>query len=67
MQHKEGPLTDGTVAGVQYALGPMFTTYSHVITDPRRGFATNVQMYGPMLCLAEICFSDGSPPLLLER
>jgi hypothetical protein len=66
-QHQRGPLTEGTISGVQYTLGPMFSTYSHVITDPQNGFATSVSMFGPMLCLAEICFQDGSPPLILER
>lgn len=67
-QHSEhGPLSDGTVSGVQYTLGPQFSEHSHVITNPKGGFATSVSMYGTMLCLAEVCFTDGGPPLLLER
>jgi len=67
IQHGRGPLTRSTVSGVQYTLGPNFTDHSRIITDPTTGFAIHEAMYGPMLCLAEVCFSDGSAPLILER
>jgi len=66
-QHGDGPLTHGTLSGVQYTLGPKFSQFSHVITDPTNNFATAVAMFGPMLCLAEISFDDGTAPLILER
>jgi len=38
-QHSgHGPLSDGTIRGVQYTLGPKFSEHSHVITDPMDGF-----------------------------
>src|SRR5688500_9510193 len=66
-QHGDGPLGNGTVQAVEYTLGPKFTDHSLVRTDPTEGFQLTVSMWGPMLCVANVHFSDGAPPLLLER
>jgi hypothetical protein len=66
-QHGEGPLSRDAIRAVEYTLGPRFTDHSLVRSDPTNGYAIHVPMWGPMLCLAKIYFTDGSRPLLLER
>jgi hypothetical protein len=66
-QHNEGPLDCGTVKSVEYHLGPMFSDHPVVKSDPNDRFRLDVAAYGPMLCLARVNFSDGHPPVELER
>jgi len=66
-QHQEGPLSRGEIRAVEYTLGPRFTDHSLVRMDPTDDYAIHVPMWDTMLCLAKVYFTDGSPPLLLER
>lgn len=66
-QHRDGPLSRDEVKAVEYTLGPKFTDHSLVRTDSTGGFGIVVPMWGPMLCLAKVYFTDGSVPILLER
>lgn len=67
LQHGHGPLTDGTIKAVEYTLGPKFSAHSIVRNNPEDGFALDVSMWGPMLCLAKVYFDDSSMPILLDR
>jgi hypothetical protein len=67
-QHRFGPLTDNSVMEVEYFLGPQFFGGKTVTKrDPQDGFRLNVNAYYPMLCVAEVRFSDSTPPLKLEH
>jgi hypothetical protein len=66
-QHGEGPMSRGEIKAVEYTLGPKFSNHSLVCTDASDGFALEVSMWGPMLCLAKVYLTDDRPPLLLER
>ncbi len=66
-QHREGPLTWGTVREVRYHLGPRFTNKTIRKKNRKENFRLEVSAYGPFLCLARVLFTDGSPPLDLER
>lgn len=66
-QHRDGPLAQGKIRGVEYCLGPKFSDHTRVNTDASNGFQIEESMYGPMLCLARVTFTDASPPLILER
>lgn len=66
-QHNEGPLSQGKVKSVEYHLGPMFFKEPVVKTNAKDNFRLDVSAYGPMLCLARVNFSDGTPSLDLER
>ncbi len=66
-QHREGPLTKGTVKSVEYHLGSMFFDFTVVKTNRSSNFRLKVSAYGPMLCLANVNFDDGTPSLDLER
>lgn len=65
-QHREGHLTEGNVESVEYHLGPMFH-HEILKTNKKDNFRLEVSAYGPLLCLAKVNFSDGTPPLELER
>jgi hypothetical protein len=67
VQHGAGPLSSGKVSSVEYALGPHFDTHSLVKTNADDNFAVDLSLYGPMLCLARVNFSDDRPPLTLKR
>jgi hypothetical protein len=66
-QHRDGPLSKGTVASVEYVLGKQFEDHVRVRTNPRDGFALEESLYAPLLVLALVGFKDGTPDLLLER
>lgn len=66
-QHGEGPLSRGEIRAVEYTLGPKFSNHSIVCTNPKDGFATQIALWGPMLCLAKVYFAGNEQPLLLER
>ncbi len=66
-QHGDGPLSKGTVASVEYVLGKQFEDHARVRTNPRDGFALEESLYAPLLVLARVGFTDGTPDLLLER
>jgi pYEATS domain-containing protein involved in immunity len=70
-RHPDGkptPLEEGTVESVTYYLGPKFPS-EDATTKRNNGdaFALDITAYGPVLCLAEVTFSDGSDPLYLNR
>lgn len=67
VQHRDGPLTKGTVKNVEYYLGPKFSDYPIVKTNPADAFALSISAWGPVLCLAHVTFTDGTQPLDLER
>lgn len=67
VQHRHGPLDTAAIKAIEYTLGPQFDDHSIVKNDPADGFAVNVSMHGPMLCLAKVYFADGSQPIVLER
>jgi len=66
-QHGDGPLTQKKIKSVEYHLGPKFFAHTVTKTDPDDNFALHISAYGPILCLAQVNFDDGSPPLDLER
>jgi len=66
-QHGPGPLASGRVAAVEYAFGPKFEHHSVTREHGHDGFAVTVSMWGQMLCVARVNFTDGTPPLILER
>lgn len=66
-QHAKGPLSEGKVKSVEYHLGSKFFNSPVVKTNAQDNFRLDVSAYGPMLCLARINFTDGTPPLDLER
>ena len=66
-QHREGPLTIGSIKCVEYHLGPQFFKQTVVKTDPSDDFRLEVSAYAPMLCLARVHFDDGKPSLDLQR
>ncbi len=66
-QHRDGPLSQRKVSGVQYTFGHMFTDHSRVTTRAEGGFAISESIYDPLLVLARVRFNDGTPDLLLER
>ena len=61
-QHGQGPL--GKVTSVDYELGRKFMPRPETVTT--RDFQLTVSAYGPMLCIAEVHFTDGSS-LTLSR
>ena len=70
-QHPDGrptPLEAGTVESVTYYLGPKFPS-EDATTKRNSGeaFTLDITAYGPVLCLAEVTFNDGSDPLYLNR
>jgi len=68
IQHRDGPLTFGKVAAVEYTFGPKFDDHSVTKSiSTANGFAMETSMWGPMLCVAKVSFNDGTDPLLLER
>jgi hypothetical protein len=69
--HPDGrptPLEKGAVESVTYYLGPKFPS-EDATTKRNSGdaFALDITAYGPVLCLAEVTFNDGSDPLYLNR
>jgi hypothetical protein len=66
-QHGPGPLESGRVAAVEYTFGPKFDHHAVTKENGHDGFATTVSLWAPMLCVARVNFSDGSPPLILDR
>jgi hypothetical protein len=66
-QHGPGPLKKGTVKSVTYTFGPMFSEHTRTVTSSANDFATADSLYDPLLVVAEVAFSDGTPRLLLDR
>ena len=60
-------IADGVVESVRYELGRRFFKEPVIKRNPEDGFALEVSAYRPMLCVAEVTFNDGHPPLLLRR
>ena len=61
------PLEEGTVESVAYQLGPKFSEEAITKRNSGDAFALDVSAHGPMLCLAEVTFNDGTKPLYLSR
>jgi hypothetical protein len=66
-QHGDGPLTQGTVASVEYVFGNKFEDHVRVKTQAEGGFAISESLWAPLLIMARVCFTDSKPDLLLER
>jgi hypothetical protein len=70
-QHPDGrptPLEAGTVESVTYYLGPKFPSEDATTKrNSTEAFTIDITAYGPVLCLAEVTFNDGSDPLYLSR
>ncbi len=66
-QHRDGPLAQGKVKGVEYVWGPKFDEHSQVVTQPANGFAITVDLYGPLVLLARVRLTDAPEPLVLTR
>lgn len=60
-------LAEGKVESVRYELGQRFFKVPPIKRNPEDGFALEVSAYRPMLCLAEVTFNDGHPPIRLSR
>jgi hypothetical protein len=61
------PLEAGTVESVTYQLGPRFSREPITERNSEDNFALDLSAYGPMLCLAEVHFNDGTEHLRLSR
>jgi hypothetical protein len=59
-QHGEGPLKAGLVDHVEYALGRKFFTGPVLKINREDDFRLEVSAYGPMLCVARVCLTNGS-------
>jgi hypothetical protein len=60
-------LAEGVVESVRYELGRKFFKDPPTKRNPEDGFALEVSAYRPMLCMAEVAFNDGHPPIRLSR
>jgi hypothetical protein len=60
-------LAEGVVESVRYELGRRFLKEPVIKRNPEDGFRLEVSAYRPMLCLAEVTFNDGHPPIRLSR
>jgi hypothetical protein len=60
-------LTEGKIESVRYEVGRRFFDKPITKRDKESRFALEVSAYRPMLCLAEISFNDGHPPVRLSR
>jgi hypothetical protein len=60
-------LNDRKVESVRYALGRKFFEEPVLKRNRRDDFALEVSAYRPMLCVAEVRFNDGHPPVYLSR
>jgi hypothetical protein len=60
-------LREGKVESVRYELGRRFSDAPVTKTNKEENFALEVSAYRPMLCLAEVTFNDGHPPIYLSR
>lgn len=71
-QHDSGedcdrPLAEGHVKSVEYHLGAKFFDNTVVVGHDVPDFRLSISAYGPVLCLAQVNFDDGSPPIMLDR
>jgi hypothetical protein len=57
------PLEAGKVESVTYQLGPKFSEEAITKRNSGEHFALDFSAYGPLLCLAEVTFNDGTEPL----
>lgn len=60
-------LEEGKVLSVTYQLGPKFSREPITERNSEDNFALDVSAYGPVLCLAEVHFNDGTEHLRLSR
>jgi hypothetical protein len=60
-------LAEGVVESVRYELGRRFFKEPVIKRNPEDGFRLEVSAYRPVLCLAEVTFNDGHPPIRLSR
>ena len=66
-QHGDGPFRQDVIEKVEYQLGPYFSDKPIIKRDATNSFRLDVSAYGPMLCVAQVSFIDGTNPLTLER
>jgi hypothetical protein len=66
-EHERGLLAEGRVKSVEYFLGSKFFKAPITKSDATTSFSLSVSAYGPFLCIAQVSFNDGSPPMDLER
>ena len=59
-QHGEGPLKAGLVDHVEYALGRKFFPGPVLKINREDDFRLEISAYGPMLCVARVCLTNGS-------
>ncbi|MFI2102469.1 pYEATS domain-containing protein [Isoptericola sp. NPDC019693] len=68
VQHKDGPLSAGTVKEVEYSFGRQFTEGPVKTQSPRDGFRYETSAHGPLLVLARVVFKNRlKRPLIVER
>jgi hypothetical protein len=60
-------LEQGKVESVRYELGRKFLKEPVNKRNQEDNFALEVSAYRPMLCVAEVTFNDGHPPVRLSR
>jgi hypothetical protein len=60
-------LEEGKIESVTYELGRKFSVDPIEKTNAADNFRLEVSAYGPMLCLAEVTFNDGTEPIQLQR
>jgi len=60
-------LAEGKVARVTYEMGRNFFAAPVPKENVEENFALDISAYSPALCLAEVTFNDGSPPVILSR
>ena len=66
-QHNNGPLNQGLIKSVEYSLGPKFFTHPIVKNNIKDNFRLNISVYGPVLCLAKVNFTDNTPSIIVYR
>jgi hypothetical protein len=66
-QHERGPLSWRTIKSVEYIFGRRFEDHARTVTRPDDDFAVVESLYGPLLVLARVSFTDGHTPLILSR
>jgi hypothetical protein len=60
-------LQEGEIKSVTYELGRKFSSDPFEKTNAADNFRLKVSAWGPMLCLAEVAFNDGTEPVRLTR
>ncbi|GAA1739156.1 hypothetical protein GCM10009809_38230 [Isoptericola hypogeus] len=68
VQHRDGPLSAGTVKEVEYSFGRNFTEGPVKVQSPQDDFRYETDLHGPLLLLARVVFKNRwKRPLIVER